>query len=778
MRLACLLGCATRGHKRPYTPGSEGLFDKLDEFEKHTSSSRRFGSTPADNHQIGSLCHAKGCNTPFRDVSQHVGLRLGLHVQAASCRLGDPVQSYHYDSRTRLDIFFGQWRLRRIWRVGCGSCGRIFLMRTSDVCMTPWPTVSPYVSVQGVVQRHTNFILQGTTGRWRGRIWRVADRLLERCRTARSPATRRYNNRWPGSPVPAPGRHSRIRGGHIDNVRAGASQVDVAWARSVSATEEEGQQLRGVEGDRRLSSCQRRIMDPEEEERNKKELQKEVVFERRVLFACTCMVGLSVVLWIAAISTNYWFVVDGGAKGIYVNATRRFFLYSHSGLWRICRKSMIPGVPVPGRQPVDSSTVTVEGNVTFHSLLAPPCKLEGPGKDVTSVKVVVTSVTSSTIVKPDLAGETGYPKENSPGTIPTCENPVTRPGIESDSPRPLKHSVVWNHICVRTSKSTSASRPGHVLARKSDTDGQLGSTYAHQRVHLQVDPGMYLPGSPIQMASWAVRTHIREWPVGQYVRTSKSTSASRPGHVLARKSDTDGQLGSTYAHQRVHLQVDRACTCPKVRYRWPVGQYVRTSKSTSPSRPGHVLARMSDTDGQLGSTYAHQRVHIQVDPGMYLPGSPIQMASWAVRTHIKEWPVGQYVRTSKSTSASRPGHVLARKSDTDGQLGSTYAHQRVHLQVDPGMYLPGSPIQMASWAVRTHIKEWPVGQYVRTSESTSASRPGHVLARKSDTDGQLGSTYAHQRVHLQVDPGMYLPGSPIQMASWAVRSHIREYICK
>ncbi|XP_063223487.1 uncharacterized protein LOC134531648 [Bacillus rossius redtenbacheri] len=108
-------------------------------------------------------------------------------------------------------------------------------------------------------------------------------------------------------------------------------------------------------------------MDPEEEERKKKELQKELLFERRVLFACTCMVGLAAVLWVAAISTNYWFVVDGGAKGIYVNATRRFFLMSHSGLWRICRKSMFLGVPAPGRQPVDSSTVTVIGNVTLHT---------------------------------------------------------------------------------------------------------------------------------------------------------------------------------------------------------------------------------------------------------------------------------------------------------------------------------------------------------------------------------------------------------------------------
>lgn len=71
--------------------------------------------------------------------------------------------------------------------------------------------------------------------------------------------------------------------------------------------------------------------------KREKELNKKLVIERRVLFACTVMIGLSVILWIAAVSTDWWFTVSGGTNGIYVNETKRFFLRSHSGLWRICR---------------------------------------------------------------------------------------------------------------------------------------------------------------------------------------------------------------------------------------------------------------------------------------------------------------------------------------------------------------------------------------------------------------------------------------------------------
>ncbi|XP_039290167.1 uncharacterized protein LOC111048000 [Nilaparvata lugens] len=69
-------------------------------------------------------------------------------------------------------------------------------------------------------------------------------------------------------------------------------------------------------------------------------VQKQVLFERRVLFACTVLVGLSLLTWLVAISTDYWFYVEGGHHGIYVNETKRYFLSSNSGLWRICRNAL------------------------------------------------------------------------------------------------------------------------------------------------------------------------------------------------------------------------------------------------------------------------------------------------------------------------------------------------------------------------------------------------------------------------------------------------------
>jgi hypothetical protein len=69
------------------------------------------------------------------------------------------------------------------------------------------------------------------------------------------------------------------------------------------------------------------------------ELNKQLLIERRMLFSCTVMIGLSVILWTVAICTDWWFVISGGPNGIYVNETKRVFRHSHSGIWRICRTS-------------------------------------------------------------------------------------------------------------------------------------------------------------------------------------------------------------------------------------------------------------------------------------------------------------------------------------------------------------------------------------------------------------------------------------------------------
>ncbi|XP_045625307.1 voltage-dependent calcium channel gamma-7 subunit [Procambarus clarkii] len=61
-----------------------------------------------------------------------------------------------------------------------------------------------------------------------------------------------------------------------------------------------------------------------------------VLVEKRVLMAVTVFLAIGLLLWIIAVSTDYWGIVDGG-KGIYVPATKRYFLQSHSGIWKSCR---------------------------------------------------------------------------------------------------------------------------------------------------------------------------------------------------------------------------------------------------------------------------------------------------------------------------------------------------------------------------------------------------------------------------------------------------------
>ncbi|XP_046402955.1 voltage-dependent calcium channel gamma-1 subunit [Ischnura elegans] len=80
--------------------------------------------------------------------------------------------------------------------------------------------------------------------------------------------------------------------------------------------------------------------------RRQRALEAQLMFERRVLFGVTGLAGLCIIIWIWAISSDYWFEVysenapeDPRRRegGIWVNETRRFFLKSNSGIWRICR---------------------------------------------------------------------------------------------------------------------------------------------------------------------------------------------------------------------------------------------------------------------------------------------------------------------------------------------------------------------------------------------------------------------------------------------------------
>lgn len=70
-----------------------------------------------------------------------------------------------------------------------------------------------------------------------------------------------------------------------------------------------------------------------------KALYNQVVFERRILFGCTVLVGLSVCLWSIAIGTDHWFTVESPDKeGLPVGdpAKGRRLVYKHVGLWRGC----------------------------------------------------------------------------------------------------------------------------------------------------------------------------------------------------------------------------------------------------------------------------------------------------------------------------------------------------------------------------------------------------------------------------------------------------------
>jgi hypothetical protein len=77
------------------------------------------------------------------------------------------------------------------------------------------------------------------------------------------------------------------------------------------------------------------------------------------------MIGLSVILWVAAICTDWWFIVSGGPDGIYVNETKRFFLQSNSGLWRICRTSKA-NTTVGGGANVSIHPVMMSGDTTIN----------------------------------------------------------------------------------------------------------------------------------------------------------------------------------------------------------------------------------------------------------------------------------------------------------------------------------------------------------------------------------------------------------------------------
>jgi hypothetical protein len=90
---------------------------------------------------------------------------------------------------------------------------------------------------------------------------------------------------------------------------------------------------------------------------------KELLFQRRLLLGVLIVSFLGVILWLVAVSTNYWFIVDV-PQGAPNNKTGVVFLRSNSGLWTICVTDMRDIQPSAGNTPdhihVETALITRE----------------------------------------------------------------------------------------------------------------------------------------------------------------------------------------------------------------------------------------------------------------------------------------------------------------------------------------------------------------------------------------------------------------------------------
>ena len=72
----------------------------------------------------------------------------------------------------------------------------------------------------------------------------------------------------------------------------------------------------------------------------KRETVEQILYERRLLILVTLFAGVGVFMWLFSLSTDYWVVIMASdPAGIVLpraNPMGQTYLWSHSGLWRVC----------------------------------------------------------------------------------------------------------------------------------------------------------------------------------------------------------------------------------------------------------------------------------------------------------------------------------------------------------------------------------------------------------------------------------------------------------
>uniref|UniRef100_A0A1A9ZNI3 Uncharacterized protein n=1 Tax=Glossina pallidipes TaxID=7398 RepID=A0A1A9ZNI3_GLOPL len=100
-------------------------------------------------------------------------------------------------------------------------------------------------------------------------------------------------------------------------------------------------------------------------EEARRPLMKAYMFQRRVLFSCSCLMVLSLLMWIVAIATDHWIIITG-TGGIFIPETRRFFMSSHSGLWRFCRFTVTPNALPSANVVRNFTSIAYQNPSTLH----------------------------------------------------------------------------------------------------------------------------------------------------------------------------------------------------------------------------------------------------------------------------------------------------------------------------------------------------------------------------------------------------------------------------